>query len=137
MKQTGPLVRPQQPRCHGRPGLPSLHRALELAAESIALERGLRHRISVREQQLRLLRRHDPGGVGGGIDSEAEELRLLLLQNSRVLTAALETAQAIAGTLSEPVDVDRALMAVLSRPDPEYRSVRRWRQSRLHCAAVR
>jgi hypothetical protein len=137
MKQTGPLVRPPQPRRHGRPGLPSLHRALESAAESIALERGLRHRISVREQQLRLLRRHDRGGVGGGIDSEAKELRLLLLQNPRVLTAALETAQAIADTLSELVDVDRALMAVLSRPDPEYRCVRRRRQSRLHGAAVR
>lgn len=98
----------------GRPGLPSLQKALHAAARCIQIERSLRHRIETREQQLRLLRRHDPGDVREAIDTECEELRRLLLQNSKVLTAALAAAQAVNETLPEPIDVDARLLTELS-----------------------
>jgi hypothetical protein len=104
----------RQPARRGRPGLPTLQKALRAAAKCLQIERSLRHRIETREQQLRLLRRHDPGGVREQIDTECEELRRLLLQNGRVLATALETAQAINETLPEPIDVDARLMTELS-----------------------
>jgi hypothetical protein len=99
----------------GRPGLPTLQQALRAAARCIHIERSLRHRIETREQQRRLWRRHDPCAVREAIDTEREELRLLLLPNGRVLTTALETAQAINETLPEPVDVYTCLMVELSK----------------------
>jgi hypothetical protein len=104
----------RRPTRRGRPGLPTLQKALRTAARCIQIERSLRHRIETREQQLRLLRRHDPGAVRKQIDTECEELRRLLLQNGHVLAAALETAQAINETLPEPIDADARLMTELS-----------------------